>query len=829
MKKNIIIAGALFAFLLVSCSDEMNTGGQMPVSGEEVAFGTQLENFKEQSTGSRTIYGVPDGSTVEDYEKLTISWKENDQVRVYCPQAAEGFRWADYKIASTGGDASKYYLTKENATGVRWGQTNDKHQFYAFYPTNVGRGPKYTPIDGLESNTTVKATIPVAQEKGEFFTWENQPGNVVLPQGWKLIRPDMTYAMMAGYGEWNPSDGDDNVTLNFKPLVTVVDVVVNGPKEGEADIDVYYVSIRSKTQPIVGDFTCTIGDNGDVSFSGMPEKVNADNNIATINCQYEDENKIPTPVKLHPGEKLTLKFFLLPQDIQASDLSVAVQVNNGRTLIQNLVPEGSGLPDPKLIKGEIVRVVTPNLVTPPTSNWMTMIGKNVLFTGLSLPGSKHSYTGDLYSRDAASINVETEYMDFYQSLYVADGVDTQFDRGIRAFDLKLIYEKSRYGNNMYVYCGDEKLTNNNYQDGMTIEQVLSNLNKKIQATKTKLPDEEEEMPSECAVVCLNYVSNTGYTANEWCSDLVAKIEAWNSSNGNVLTLLTPQTTMHDMRGHMAVIINVPQGMTPASSSVINYISTYGAGMGNTTMQIMKMNNQFDVHMQNLYQVNNPTITTAEGNWGIYSGVGLVPCYATKSDFTLGKDLIKVKEDLMNELLEEAKKDEADCLYINDLSGFCVVKESKSVGFQQAKFRTRKKTPTDWGREYWDPEIIFGDHNYDYYYDFSKLPEATYVQSNEPSAEVGETWLDMGEDQSYWGQGGNTAEFAARFNPIALNAIYDMVNTGRVPLGLVFMNFVGVETVTAGNDNKVYNVYGDRLPSLVMSNNFMFPLETLSNN
>ena len=181
---------------------------------------------------------------------------------------------------------------------------------------------------------------------------------------------------------------------------------------------------------------------------------------------------------------------------------------------------------------------------------------------------------------------------------------------------------------------------------------------------------------------------------------------------------------------------------------------------------------------------------------------------------------------MNELLAEAKKDEAGCLYINDLSGFCVVKESKSVGYQQAKFRTRKRIL---GIEYWDPEIILGNHNYEYYYDFSKLPEATYVQSDEPSAKVGETWLDMGEDQSWWGQGGNTAEFAARFNPIALNAIYDMVNTGRVPLGLVFMNFVGVETVTAGNDNKVYNVYGDRLPSLVMSNNFMFPLETSSNN
>lgn len=812
MKQFKMIGGTILALLMAGCSDDMiENQGVPPVSGEEIAFGVHSDNFNVPE--SRTIYEIPGGETVTNYTKLNIAWvPDKDSVRVYCPESPKGFEWSDYAVKGT---KTEPYLAKKGYTGVRWGDVSKDHHFYAFYPTE-------RIVSGLKNDSIITANIPTAQEGGAYVRpaeTEQNIGNIMLPAHWGLIRPNMTFAMMGGKGTWAKGT-DKNVTLDFKPLVSVVDVVINGPQDGS--VNVYYVSVRSKEQPIVGNFTYNVG-TGD--FYGMEDEVSGDNNIATINCTYMDDNGIPAPVELKAGEVLTLKFFLLPRDIKASDLSVSVTLDAGRTLTQNLIPEGSQKPDVNLVQGMITRVVTPKVIYPETSNWMSAIGKNVLFTGLSLPGSKHSYTGDLYTRDNTQIDTETEYMSFFQSLYVSDkkqddpNAETQFDKGIRAFDVKLIYEKGgREGNQMYVYCGSEKLTNPNYLGGMKIEDVLTNLNNKIQETKTKLPDEEVEMPSECAVVCLNYVSDQGYTADEWCSMLVQKVEAWNNSK-NVLVLLTPQTTMHDMRGKMAVIINVPSGMTPVSSGVINYISTFGSGMNNTTIQNMKLNNLFDVHMQNLYQVNNPDITSTGGTWGVYPTVGLVPCYATKSDFTLGKDLLAVKKKLVEDLFSEAKRQETDCLYINDFAGFCVVKEHKSVGFQLAKFRTR-------GSISWDPIFLFNENSYDEYYDFTKLPSATYEQFDEPNASRGETWLRKGEDQSYWGQGGNTAEFAQLFNPIALNAIYDMVNTGHVPLGLVFMNFAGVETVTAGNDNQVYQVYGNRLPALIMANNFMFPLETV---
>lgn len=96
---------------------------------------------------------------------------------------------------------------------------------------------------------------------------------------------------------------------------------------------------------------------------------------------------------------------------------------------------------------------------------------------------------------------------------------------------------------------------------------------------------------------------------------------------------------------------------------------------------------------------------------------------------------------------------------------------------------------------------------------------------EPSSkQYGDTWFNV-HDASEMGKGngGNTGEFAERFNSKALNAMYNMVNNGRVPVGIVFMNFAGVNEVEIGG--KTYQVYGDRLPSLIMANNFMFPLET----
>lgn len=821
MKKIKLLTGALLVIGLTACSDDLDVKREMPVTGEEVAFGTSLRNF--ETPQSRTIYGVPENESVNSYSELTINWVEGDKVRVYSPQATPGFQYADYVIdEATEGGSAHYFLVKDshNDTGVRWGDVSQLHHFYAFYPTNINRN-NYTPIKGLgdgqtANNMTVEAEIPVAQEHGELV--EAGPdgkdvGNVFLPANWKLIRPDMTYAIMAGHGTWDPNDPkqvDKNVTINFKPIVTVVDVVVNGPADGANTLDVYRVTINSKKTPIVGKFTAQFAENGDVTFGGMPETVAENNNTATINCQY---NGMPT--KLGPGEKLTLKFFLLPREIDASELSVTVQINDGRVLTKSLIPglgEDQVTNENPLAQGQIVRVWTPNLTVPASSNWMSSIPDNVLFSQLSLPGSKHSYTGDLYNKavNGGTVDENAGIMQYYQSLYVTDGTDTQFDRGIRAFDLKI--ENNGGSNTNYVYAGA------GYVNNLTIGDVLTNL-------KNKLTGGAKE---EACVVMLNYVSPPN-NVGTWLSRLETGLSNWNSSNPGILTRIDPATTtMGSMRGKIAVIVNVPDQTKESNLGFVNYIYGFSSSVQNIELQDLKLNDNQSVRMQNLYQVNNPDFETANAAspYAFRAGAGLVPYYITEKVALDGKpstyyDLIGRKEEMMNELFNEMRTESYSSLVINDLAGFCVTKNAESTGSAECGLQTWTNVGIVFDRYDWRGDLST-------VYDFGSTQidqnnSADFKWNQTPSGQQeGDTWFKLGGSRDL-GQGGNTVAFARMFNQRALDAVYNMVENGRVPLGIVLMNFAGTDKVKINGTDR--EVWGNQLPSTVMSNNFMFSLKT----
>ena len=829
MKKIRLLAGALLVIGFTACSDDLDVKREVPVTGEEVAFGTSLRNFEMPQ--SRTIYGVPDDgeSSVEKYKELTINWKEGDKVRVYSPQATAGFQSADYVIdEETEGGNAHYFLVKDshNDTGVRWGDVNTLHRFYAFYPTNINRN-NYTPIKGLGKDgidpMTVEAVIPVAQEKGELVEAGNEDrniGNITLPAHWKLIRPDMTYAIMAGHGTWDPESATDkNVTINFKPIVTVVDVVVNGPEDGANSLDVYRVTINSKKTPIVGKFTAQFAENGDVTFGGMSETVTENNNMATINCQYNGK-----PTTLGPGEKLTLKFFLLPRDIDASELSVTVQINEGRVLTKSLV--ASGGTDKTLKQGEIVRVWTPKLTVPKSSNWMSSIPENVLFSQLSLPGSKHSYTGDLYNQavEGGEIDENGGIMQYYQSIYVSDKTGdptrvTQFDKGIRAFDLKIYNGKmvpdgwfdEKWDGINHVYAGGASVGD------LAIGDVLTNLKNQMAESDSK---------DEACVVMLNYVSPPDIST--WLSRLESGLNDWNTANPGILQRIDPaKTTMGDMRGKIAVIINVPDNTTGSNYNFVNYIYGFSSSVQNLELQNLKLNDNQSVRMQNLYQVNNPDFetATAASPYAFRAGAGLVPYYITEQVILNGKpssyyDLIGRKEEMMNDLFDEMRTESYSSLVINDLAGFCVTKNAGSTG------------SVDWGKQTWTRHYWPSNDSWDggltTSYDFVNVDmsgneTATFKWDVTPSGqEYGNTWFRLTGGRDL-GQGGNTVAFARLFNPVALNAVYNMVEHGRVPMGIVLMNFAGTDKVKINGANR--EVLGEQLPSTIMSNNFMFSLKT----
>lgn len=800
-----ITNGALFALLLAGCSDDLdNKPVVLPISGDEIEFGAAPGGFTDVNPESRTIYDVPAGSTFDNYQLLNIKWQYGiDQVRVYCPEGAEGFRTADYTVkeatdASSG--SSTGFLVKNGETGVRWGDTGKPHNFYAFY--SLGK------IDeGLQTGTTVKATIPTGQEGGELKTYNNK-GEEDENGTFKVITPDMTFCMMAGKGTWNPGT-DKNVALTFTPIVTVLDVLVNGPSDVEF-MNIVSISVRSKSgKNIVGTFSYDLADDS-YNFDATDQSHTAAS-IATVQTIVDNN-----PVRLKQGQQLNVKFFLLPREISDGDLVVSVLTEGGVVYSKTIsgtgtTPEG-GTGDGVLEAGLITRIKTPKLGGQQPNNWMSQIPDNALFAQLSLPGSKNSFA---YTVDAG-YDPQTGLSKFYQALpplgiNATVETTTQFDEGIRVFDVHLNLE----GRTPVVYAGGA-----NVSPQITLEAVLNTLRDKVNPDK--------ETASECAVVFLNYV-NDGYTVSEWLSRVMTALNSWNSSNSGILTTLDENTTMGDVRGNVAVIINLQTSNRPEGSAPVNYINNFSTSVQNTSIVSAPYSSGATVRIQNLQQCNNPEITSGETPY-VYKGkgIGLVPYFITRENKLDGAsfDLIETKRNLMKELNSEIAQGGQN-LYINDLSGFCVTKNQSSTGYLNYDAYVCEEYWAFGTRYRWSS--VDGESGGPIY-DYANFPldESDYVgvssSAERPEASsnyLGKKWLvTAGNDL---GNGGNTCLFAELFNGEAVTEYSSLVGGLRQPLGIVLMNFAGVATVDASN--RSYAVQGIRLPGLIMMNNFMFPLKT----
>lgn len=801
-----ITNGALFALLLAGCSDDLdNKPVVLPVSGDEIEFGAASGGFTDVNPESRTIYDVPAGSTFDNYQLLNIKWQYDiDQVRVYCPEGAEGFRTADYTVEATDASSgsSTGFLVKNGETGVRWGDTGNPHNFYAFY--SLGK------IDeGLQTGTTVKATIPTGQEGGKLLTYNND-GNEDPNGKFKIITPDMTYCLMAGKGTWTPGT-DKNVALTFTPIVTVLDVLINGPEDVEF-MNIVSVSVRSKSgKNIVGTFSYDLADDS-YNFDATDQSHTAAS-IVTVQTIVDNN-----PVRLEQGQQLNVKFFLLPRDISEGDLVVSVLTEGGVVYSKTISRTSTSGGDGVLRAGLITRIKTPKLGGQQPNNWMSQIPDNALFTQLSLPGSKNSFA---YRVDA-NYDPQTGISRFYQALPPL-GINataensTQFDEGVRVFDVQLNLTRDSRTATPVVYAGGA-----NVVPQITLEDVLTTLNEKIHPNSKPV--------TECAVVFLNFVNGASQggtsSVSTWLSAVMNALDSWNQSNSDILTTFDANTTMLDMRGKIAVIFNLENSDNlPSGSAPVNYITGLSTSVQNTSIVNATFSSGAGVRIQNLHQCNNPNFESTEaGDFGYREeGIGLVPYFITKANYdvpSVSCNLIETKKLLMEQINDEIVENNGN-LYINDLSGFCVTANEESTGYETFEY---KEWSSILGVYDWRP---LGSNRWDdgHYYDYQKVRALPIEEYS--GAKSGDRYLrnynNVGTSYSDLGNGGNTCLFAQIFNAKAVDEYSSLVGSLRQPLGIVLMNFAGVGSVTTNSGN--YAVQGIRLPGLIMMNNFMFPLKT----
>lgn len=832
MKQTKFLLGACLALTLAGCSDEVGiTADQLPVSGDEITFGAAAGQFTEPA--KRTVYDFVGEDNYSNYQQLAIKWVPGqDQVRVYCPNPSEQ-QWADYTVMAgttgTGGTASDFYLqrTDENAQGVRWGDDlNAPHKFYSFYPLKTSNGAE---ISGLQGGTKVRATIPTAQLSGEVTSNTDQGGG--RDRTWYVINPDMSYAMMVGTGTWDPQTSTSkNITLNYKPIVTVLDVYVNGPDvndQTEVNYTITGVGVRSAKQPIVGTFEYDLAAEDGNEFKYLPpEGDSQDDKWAYVEVVGEDGSG--NGQKLNPGDGMNVKFFLLPQDIDPSELTVYVFLSNGTVLSQ---PLGTGDGN-ALAKGEIVKVLTPKVKPAETSNWMSAIGNDVLFASqLSLPGTKHSYSYLNYEYNDAwpwqpnnsesnTYNANTDMMQTYQTLDIGQ----QFDAGVRAFNIKV------YGNN-----GSDIYVAGDHSDRLQLDDFLTTLSAKLDKART-----------EFAIVTIDFVQDDeAYTAQEWLNRVCTTIDNWSDQHSDVdntddnldgtdlnngetdyFREVTATTTVGAMRRGIGVVIFAPGDQTNDSPNV-NIVKNYDTSVQQTALWHATMSSQLgsaNITIQNLEQNNSPS--SSEG------GLDLYPYFITEQNVLNGTpmDLIAKKKELITQLMRESWSNnngtsdggKTSHLYLNDLSGFCVVNNTESTGSVVVGTAEKKYRPLEIdyiyevsGTTYTDAHNI---SNLSSLTDFSTLPK--------PGIWDGDVDNVINRANSVVGNGGNNALLAEQINPYAESEIRRFVNGGRTPLGIVYMSFAGKEKVTFNGVE--YDVNGTTLPALIVANNFKFALATSKN-
>ena len=753
-----------------------------------------------------------------------------DQVRVYCPNQSEQ-QWADYTVMA--GTASDFYLqrTNENAQGVRWGDDLDaEHKFYSFYPLKTSNGAE---ISGLQRGTKVRATIPTAQLSGKV-TSNTDPEH---GRTWYVVEPDMSYAMMVGTGTWTPGNSK-NITLNYKPIVTVLDVYVNGPDVNDA-AEVNYtitgVGVRSAKQPIVGTFEYDLAAEAGNEFTYLtPEGGSQDDNWAYVEVGSNGQ-------KLNPGEGMNVKFFLMPQDIDPSELTVYVFLSNGSVLSQPLSADKNQGSTATIAKGEIVKVLTPKVKPAETSNWMSAIGDDVLFASqLSLPGTKHSYSYLNYELNTAypwqpsnaerdTYDANTDMMQTYQTLDIGQ----QFDAGVRAFNIKV------YGN-----TGSDIYVAGSHNSALQLDDFLNTLKQKLDAA-----------PTEFAIVTIDFVQDDNeYTAQVWLNRVCTTINNWSDRNhtNNTGTAdgttdndaetdyfrdVTAETTVGVMRHGIGVVIFQPDDATNPSPNV-NIVNNYPTSVQQTAIWHANMwseRGNADITIQNLEQNNNPSL-------------GLYPYFITEQNVLNGTsmDLIQTKKDLITQLMRESLRnnngstsvgEKTSHLYLNDLSGFCVVDNDDSKGWADAEWSEAYDGVAGFQELHWDYNGIGIGSGFDatHLTDYRNYANYTFFTDPDHQGAVGTPVPDRptadgqtalritGRANSVVGNGGNNALLAEQINPYAESEIRRFVNDGRTPLGIVYMSFAGTPTVTFNNVD--YDVNGTTLPALIVANNFKFALAT----
>lgn len=436
----------VFAFLaMTGCTEEEFTNN-VP-KGNGIFFGANASYNGEPKT--RTQYG--DYVTDDNGKKISqaIEWESDDYVDIYSPTSPT-LQKVKYGITNISAEDNSHAYLKASGDGLQWDGTSSTQDFYAIYPA----------IESM-SNTAIKEIVSFENGVLKGYIPVNQQHTITKDgeTGW-TAKPNMDYLYMAavqkGYPIPSGDTQDDGVSLHFVPLTTTLELTIKGPTEAPiASINIF----ANDGDNIAGYFSCdltkastTTTDNSNLSCDY--ESSATVRNMITISGYYDDGGT-QKPLELADGESITFNVFLLPH----TDLdNISVRIAGYNTASKTMpLPNVTLQPHKKTC----VTVSAPKISSGEVNNWITGMTDNVLISQLSIPGTANSFSNKYTGSDAQNYKAQT--VDFEQ----------QWNSGIRCFEL-------RCPNSSTNSLGDVQLQCNRQNLGITFGEAVDMIWKKVQ-------------------------------------------------------------------------------------------------------------------------------------------------------------------------------------------------------------------------------------------------------------------------------------------------------------------------------------------------------------
>lgn len=539
MKFSIFSMMAAALLIMSGCGQsDLDNGNISPVrQGDEIIFGSSAPN----KVGTRTEYGTPvvndDGTGY-----FPVYWEADDEIAIYCPQASNPpEKLVKYRITpDSQNPATSSAVTKIGDVGLQWGAV-DEHRFYGFYPASA--------VKGTETDGRIIGSIPVDQRVLGWTETQNDTGGITYNG-----IPNTDYAYMYAYNEVNKSsltDETKNVSLVFNPLVTILEIIVNGPAEGGSPIKVTNISVTgiSGNVALAGDFSCLISDQ---SGTCVPLDNGTVTSRISVSCYNTEKDEYIT---LKHGDKINVKAFIIPNDeetIMPRTLRVTVATLNGAAKSKTL-QTGEILPH------KVNRVSLPALTSSGTNYWMSDLDPNIYVSELSMPGSKQSFATQ---SNGAGVN------DRFQSTDLA----TQFRDGVRAFIIQTnITTQYDFRGNVTGVSVNELYTKK------AIGEILNQLKSLLDEAQAK-SKMNEFVFVQITYNSANYsgVYQRGGAYKYWIEGMEYALNQFSPENnpyGIYLDPVTPDTKLSDVGGKIVLKVNFN---ADANGSMADYIDASAA-------------------------------------------------------------------------------------------------------------------------------------------------------------------------------------------------------------------------------------------------------------